>query len=137
LARQRLRHRGTPRGQISPPSRIPSLEAYNDEARVLNELRHPNIITVLGTELGPASGDGPNVGMYAIVMEYMDGGSLEDSLKQQDRLILEEAIRRIAEACRGVERVHASGYVHRDIKPGNILIAGTTTKLSDFGLLSF
>jgi len=72
--------------------------------------------------------------MYAIVMEYMDGGSLEDSLKQQDRLILEEAIRRIAEACRGVERVHASGYVHRDIKPGNILIAGTTTKLSDFGL---
>jgi serine/threonine-protein kinase len=72
--------------------------------------------------------------MYAIVMEYMEDGSLEDSLKSQNSLLLDDALRRITEACRGVERVHASGYVHRDVKPGNILTSGPITKLSDFGL---
>lgn len=120
--------------KLVSPSSIPSFEAYNEEARVLNELKHPNIITVYGTELGPESGTTPDVGKYAIVMEYMEGGSLEDSLASGDLLLI-DAVHRLTEACRGAEHVHANGYVHRDIKPANVLVAGSDTKLSDFGLV--
>ncbi len=72
--------------------------------------------------------------MYAIIMEHMKDGSLEDVLAR-DAPLLTEGLRRFTEACRGTERVHACGYVHRDIKPANILLDGPLTKLSDFGLV--
>jgi serine/threonine-protein kinase len=121
--------------KLVSPSSIPNLASFNEEAKVLNLLQHPNIISVYGTEIGPLSGIGPDCGMYAIIMEYMAGGSLEDQLAKSGPLLLSEAIHRFAEACRGAERVHASGFVHRDIKPANILIDGSKTKLSDFGLV--
>jgi eukaryotic-like serine/threonine-protein kinase len=120
--------------KLVAPSAIPNLQAFNEEARVLHELRHPNIVSVYGTETGPSVGASPDVGMYAIVMEYMKDGSLEDALLRNAPL-LNEGVRRFTEACRGAERVHASGYVHRDIKPANILLDGPLTKLSDFGLV--
>ena len=119
--------------KLVAPSAIPDLQAFNDEARVLYELRHPNIVSVFATEIGPPNGTTPDVNMYAIIMEYMKDGSLEDVLAK-DPPLLTEGIRRFAEACRGTERVHACGYVHRDIKPANILLDGAFTKLSDFGL---
>ena len=115
------------------PNSVPDLEAFNAEARLLNEVEHPNIVSVYGTEIGPAEGESPDVGMYAIVMEYMKDGSLEDAITTGD-LPLDEALHRFTETCRGTERVHACGYVHRDIKPANILLDGPQTKLSDFGL---
>lgn len=120
--------------KLVAPSVIPDLEAFNEEARVLHELRHPNIVSVYATEIGPRVGTSPDAGMYAIIMEYMKDGSLEDMLVT-DEPVLTEGIRRFTEACRGVERVHSSGYVHRDIKPANILLDDMSTKLSDFGLV--
>lgn len=114
-------------------SAIPNLEAYNEEAHVLNELRHPNIISVYGTEVFSEDDRGPGAGMYGIVMEYMRDGSLEDALAAGP-ISLATSLRHVREACRGAERAHISGYVHRDIKPANILLNGQHTKLSDFGL---
>jgi serine/threonine protein kinase len=119
--------------KLVAPSAISDLEAFNEEARVLNLLEHPNIIRVYGTEIGAPSSDGPDGGMYAIIMEYMKDGSLEDAMNGGG-LLLRDALHRFAQACRGAERAHANGYVHRDIKPANILLNGLETKLSGFGL---
>jgi serine/threonine-protein kinase len=120
--------------KIVPPSAIPSLEDYNDEARVLSDLAHPNVIKVYGAEVGPKIGTTPDVDMYVIVMEYMDGGSLEDVLEKEAFLPLRDAVHRFSAACFAAAHAHARGYIHRDIKPANILVSGEHTKLSDFGL---
>jgi len=118
-----------------PPSAIPDLSTHNAEARVLNELQHANVIKVYGTEIIPEDDTGPGAGMYAIIMEYMGGGSLGDVLDRGESVPLRGAVKYISDACRGAERAHASGYVHRDIKPANILLSlAGQTKLSDFGL---
>ena len=120
--------------KIVAPSTIPSLKDYNDEAAVLNALKHDNIITVYGAETGPKSGDTPDVDMYVIIMEYMDGGSLDDALRRDVFLPLRDAVHRFSAACRAAAHAHARGYLHRVIKPANILVSGVRTKLSDFGL---
>jgi len=120
--------------KIVAPSAIPSLENYNDEARVLNNLAHPNIIKVYGAEVGPKTGTSPDVGMYVIIMEYIDGGSLDDVLQKEAFLHPRDAVHRFSAACVAAAHAHAKDYIHRDIKPANILISGEQTKLSDFGL---
>jgi serine/threonine-protein kinase len=120
--------------KIVEPSAIPSLKDFNDEARVLNELAHDNIITVYGAEPGPTTGTTPDVDMYVIIMEYMDDGSLDDALQKEAFLPLREAVHRFSAACFAAAHAHGKGYIHRDIKPANILVSDARTKLSDFGL---
>jgi len=97
-----------------------------DEARIMALLRHPNITSVLS--LGSESGQ------PFIVMELLDG-SLTDWLSQRGPLAPRLAIEAICAALDGLACAHAAGVIHRDIKPGNILVGrGPVFKLTDFGL---
>jgi serine/threonine protein kinase len=73
---------------------------------------------------------------HFIVMEYVDGPSCADLVREQSRLDLEETVDIVRGACHGLDYAHRAGVVHRDVKPGNLLIAEEMRqlKLADFGI---
>ena len=91
---------------------------------------HPNIVTV--HDIGEEDGQ-----LY-IVSQYMPGGDLEQALQEageQRQLPIEDAVRIARQLCDALAYAHSRGVVHRDVKPGNIWLAGDgTAKLGDFGL---
>jgi serine/threonine protein kinase len=95
------------------------------EVKTLVELRHPAIVSVLGF--------GRHLGQPFVVLEYMAGGTLDDRPKPCRPEELDEWLADIAAA---LDHLHAHGYVHRDVKPSNILFdeAGKA-RLSDFGVI--
>ena len=100
---------------------------FTKEALAMAQLDHPNIIHVYDHGL-------EGMTLY-IVMEYVKGSSLQNYLNQHGTLSLEEAARATLEIARGLEYSHQKGYLHRDIKPDNMLIAENGLKLTDFGLV--
>ena len=101
-------------------------ERFHREARALARLNHPNILTVY--DFGEADG------LFYLVMEYVDGADLRHVL-QQGRLSPAEALRIVPVVCDALQYAHASGVVHRDIKPGNILLDREgRVKIADFGI---
>lgn len=103
------------------------VERFRREGEVLRMLDHPNIVKVLAT-----IDDGNR---HYIVMEYVSGGSLAGLLQRQAQLPLERAVAISLELADALSRAHHLGILHRDIKPGNILLAGDgTPRLTDFGL---
>jgi eukaryotic-like serine/threonine-protein kinase len=96
------------------------------EARTVSQLNHPNIVTVY--EVGEADG------VDFIAMEYVDGSPLS-TLLRGGPLSVERAVRYGTEAALALAAAHQAGVVHRDVKPGNILITrGDRVKVLDFGL---
>jgi serine/threonine-protein kinase len=69
-------------------------------------------------------------------MEYVDGPSAADMLRERKRLDVDETIALVRDACHGLDYAHRAGVVHRDVKPGNLLFAEEMgiTKLADFGI---
>jgi WD40 repeat protein len=97
------------------------------EARAAARLNHPNVVTVF--EVGEATG------LSFLVMELIPGGSVQERVRAAGHLHWLEATRMLADACRGVAAAHRAGLVHRDIKPGNLMLTGEgTVKVADFGL---
>ena len=109
-------------------------ERFNREAQAMARLGdHPNIVQVfdLGLEM---SGDGP--GQPYIVTQYMAGGSVEDLLAGGEPLPLERTLEIAIGICRGLEAAHRYGFVHRDVKGGNVwLTEDGTAKIGDFGIV--
>jgi len=102
-------------------------ERFVREAQAASSLDHPNVCTV--HEI-----DSTADGQMFIVMACCEGESLKDRL-QRGRLALREAVDIAAQAARGLARAHAKGIVHRDVKPGNIIVSDEgTVKIVDFGL---
>ena len=103
---------------------------FRREALAAARLQHPNIVQVFD------SGEDDDSHRHFIVMEYVDGPSCADLLRDRKQLEVEEAVRIVRDACHGLDYAHRAGVVHRDVKPGNLLIAGDTdtTKLADFGI---
>jgi tRNA A-37 threonylcarbamoyl transferase component Bud32 len=101
-------------------------ERFGREARTLARLSHPHIVGV--HEFGEADG------LFYLVMEYVDGASLREVM-QAGRLTPGEALALVPQICAALQFAHDTGVVHRDIKPGNILLdrAGRV-KIADFGL---
>jgi serine/threonine-protein kinase len=103
---------------------------FRREALSAARLQHPNIVQVFD------SGQDPNTHRHYIVMEYVDGPSAADMLRERKRLELPETVALVRDACHGLDYAHRAGVVHRDVKPGNLLYAEemAATKLADFGI---
>ena len=103
---------------------------FRREALAAARLQHPNIVQVFD------SGEDTDSRRHFIVMEYVDGPSCADLLRDRRQLDVEEAVAIVRDACHGLDYAHRAGIVHRDVKPGNLLLAGETgtTKLADFGI---
>jgi len=105
-------------------------ERFRTEARHAAKLLHPNIVNVFDT----GDRDGPG-GLPWIVMEYVDGPSLRDVLRERGSLRPGEALAVVEPLARALARAHAGGVVHRDVKPENVLVAPDgTPKIADFGI---
>ena len=103
---------------------------FRREALAAARLQHPNIVQVFD------SGEDAESHRHFIVMEYVDGPSCADLLRDEKQLDIEDAVRIVRDACHGLDYAHRAGVVHRDVKPGNLLLASDTgaTKLADFGI---
>jgi serine/threonine protein kinase/Tol biopolymer transport system component len=100
-------------------------QRFDREARVISSLNHPNICHLYDV--------GSQDGVDFIVMEFLDGETLADRLKKGP-MPLEQVLKCGIEICEGLEKAHKSGVVHRDLKPGNIMLTKSGAKLMDFGL---
>ncbi len=102
---------------------------FQREAQAAARLVHPNIVQVFD------SGRDERTGQYFIVMEYIEGSSGAEILRDQGWVEVEEALAIIEQACEGLHYAHRHGVVHRDVKPGNLLRAREgEVKLADFGI---
>src|ERR1039457_6695202 len=101
-------------------------ERFTREARALAKLNHPGIVTIY--DFGRADG------LYFFLMEYVDGVSLQQ-LMHGGRVSAREALAIVPHICDALQFAHDQGIVHRDIKPGNILLDRRgRVKVADFGL---
>ncbi len=104
------------------------LRRFAREAQVLAQLDHPNIL--------PIYDYGEQGSIAYLVMPYIAGGSLKDLLRARRAFLPAEALRLIAQVLNALQYAHERGLIHRDIKPGNMLLkADGTLLLSDFGLV--
>jgi eukaryotic-like serine/threonine-protein kinase len=102
---------------------------FQREAQAAARLVHPNVVQVFD------SGQDETSGQYFIVMEYIEGSSCAEILRDDGWVEVEEAISIIEQACQGLDYAHRHGVVHRDVKPGNLLRAREgEVKLADFGI---
>jgi serine/threonine-protein kinase len=107
---------------------------FRREALAVAKLVHPNIVQVYDT--------GVDAGRHFIVMEYVEGRSGAQLLQRDGALAPRTAVEIAAQACAGLEYAHRMGIIHRDVKPGNLMVIGgpaggaaeMTVKLADFGI---
>jgi len=103
------------------------VERFGREARSAAAVRHPNIIEVFSI--------GQDRGFQYIAMEFIEGDTLGDILKREDKLSPERALEVMKRTASALAEAHECGILHRDIKPSNILIdAKGRVKVADFGL---
>ncbi|HVR44313.1 MAG TPA: serine/threonine-protein kinase [Thermoanaerobaculia bacterium] len=112
-----------------------SVERFAREAKAAGQLRHPNVVNV--TDFG--FWEREESPLAYLVMEYLDGVSLGDVLKEEKKLPLAWIVDILEQVCVAMEKAHARGIIHRDLKPDNIWLepndlGGYTVKVLDFGL---
>lgn len=107
-----------------------SKQRFCREARSAASVTHENVVAVHQVEKLPEKG------IAFLVMQLISGETLEQRLQRETKLPLSEIVRISMEAARGLAAAHAQGLIHRDIKPGNILLEPPQqkVKLTDFGL---
>ena len=102
---------------------------FRREALAAARLVHPNIVQVFDFGLDEETH------RNFIVMEFVDGESCAEILRDRGTLKADEAVEILAQSCRGLEYAHRHGVVHRDVKPGNLLLnRDGMVKLADFGI---
>ncbi|MCP3979267.1 MAG: protein kinase [bacterium] len=100
---------------------------FVNEVRVARQVSHPNVCRVY--DIGEIDG------RHYISMEFVDGEDLASLLRRVGRVTGERAVQIARQICAGLAAAHARGVIHRDLKPGNIMIDGRgDARLSDFGL---
>jgi ketosteroid isomerase-like protein len=106
-------------------------ERFEREARMAAAIDHPNVV--------PVHGAGEEDGDLYIVMRYVPGSDLQALIKRDGRLDGTRAAQVVAQIASALDAAHAAGLVHRDVKPGNVLLTGAGKSehayLSDFGLM--
>jgi eukaryotic-like serine/threonine-protein kinase len=102
---------------------------FRREALAAARLVHPNIVQVFDFGLDERQHQ------HFIVMEHVPGHSCAELLRDRGHLDIEQGVEIISQACRGLDYAHRHGVVHRDVKPGNLLVSGgDVVKLADFGI---
>jgi serine/threonine protein kinase len=106
------------------------LEQFYHEARAIAALQHPNIVRAHDVD---REGE-----LHFLVMEYVDGASLQTLVEKHGPLPVLRAAHYVSQAARGLQHAFQAGLVHRDVKPGNLLLDRQgTVKVSDLGLACF
>jgi serine/threonine protein kinase len=100
------------------------------EPRLLAALNHPNIVSVLTAE--------KQDGIFFIVMEYVPGETLEGVIIRDGTLDLTRALDFTCQICNAIDHAHGQGVIHRDLRPGNVLVTEQgLVKVADFGTSRF
>jgi hypothetical protein len=102
------------------------VERFVREIEISAALQHPNIL--------PLFASGEAAGRLYYVMPFVEGETLEALLEREGALPVDEAIRLVGEVAGALYYAHSRGILHRDIKPGNILLSGGHALLADFGI---
>lgn len=111
----------------SKPPNPQFIERFKREARNQAKLNHTNIIPVYGFT------DTDNT--LGIVMEYVEGETIEDILKREEKLDLRFSLDVMRQVLSGIAYAHQKGFIHRDLKPSNIIISNEgIAKIMDFGI---
>ena len=104
-----------------------AVQRFDREARIVAQLNHPNIAQIYG--IGQVD-DAPYY-----VMEYIEGRSLEEILKEKGRLAGTRGVKIMIQAAKGLKAASEQGVIHRDIKPGNLMVTeDDKVKVVDFGI---
>jgi serine/threonine protein kinase len=101
-------------------------ERFMNEWRIAAALRHPNIL--------PVHDAGEVNGRLFLAMDIVEGGDLNDLIEREGALDPQRAIRILEQIASALDAAHAAGLIHRDVKPGNVLLEGDHAYLADFGL---
>jgi serine/threonine protein kinase len=102
---------------------------FRREALAAARLVHPNIVQVFDF------GFDEQQHQHFIVMEHVSGHSCAELLRDRGHLDVDQAVEIVTQACRGLDYAHRNGVVHRDVKPGNLLVSDNdVVKLADFGI---
>jgi serine/threonine protein kinase len=127
--------------KVLPPSRCKdphTLARFCREARLAMRLKHPNVVRAF--QMGAANR------LQYLVMEYLEGETLEEVLQRRKQLAPTEAVRIIYQALLGLQHIHEQGFIHRDLKPANLMLVPgltpgqpdntlrATVKILDIGL---
>ena len=112
-----------------------AVERFRREARAAAALAHPNAVTIYDFV--------EEMGQYFLVMEYINGPTLKQLIGQRRQLHPRETLEIAAQVCAVLQVAHAQGFIHRDIKPQNIMLVansasaggGILVKLTDFGIV--
>lgn len=108
-----------------------ALARFQQEAKTASRLKHPGIVTIL--DFGVVDGEMPYM-----VLEYVEGCSLETLLQKRGPLCLEEALPLFIATAEALAHAHGEGVLHRDLKPDNVMVVGQNQiKLLDFGIAKF
>lgn len=109
--------------KVLPPSRSKDAQMFarfQREAKLALCLRHPNIVR--GFQVGETNG------LHYIVMEYLDGETLDDVLTRRGKLLPGEAVRLMYHLLQGLQHIHEQNLVHRDLKPSNLMLVPASPK---------
>jgi len=112
-----------PRDKCTPES----ITSFNREIRTLAQLEHENLVRAYDA--------GRDNNIYFLVTEYVPGSDLRKLVRTRGRLNANQAATIITQAAKGLAHAHSRGLIHRDVKPGNLLVSPDgRTKVSDLGL---
>jgi len=127
--------------KVLPPSKAKDsylFSRFQREAKLALQLKHPNVVRTF--QVGEAGG------LHYLVMEFLDGETLEEVVYRRKKLPPAEAVRIIYQALVGLQHIHEKGMVHRDLKPSNLMLVSSrlagqadttmnaTVKILDIGL---